>query len=57
MHNILVLTLSVCKHHETFSFMMSLPGISFGDKFCFSRKGGIGDGGRTWSKQHAAKNN
>ena len=29
--------------HETFSFMMSLP--SFGDRFCFSNKGGIGGGG------------
>jgi len=25
--------------------MMSLPAMSFGDKFCFSRKGGIGGGG------------
>jgi len=31
--------------HETFSFMMSLPAISFGDKLCFSRKGRIGGGG------------
>ena len=30
---------SACKRHETFSFMMSLPAMSFGDKFCFSRKG------------------
>ena len=29
--------------HETFSFMMSLP--FFGDRFCFSNKGGIGGGG------------
>ena len=32
--------------HESFSFMMSLPAISFGDRFCFSRKGRIGGGGR-----------
>jgi len=25
--------------------MMSLPAISFGDRFCFSRKDGIGGGG------------
>ena len=25
--------------------MMSLPVMSFGDRFCFSRKGGIGGGG------------
>ena len=25
--------------------MMSLPAMSFGDRFCFSRKGGIGGGG------------
>jgi len=25
--------------------VMSLPTISFGDRFCFSRKGGIGGGG------------
>jgi len=31
--------------HETFSFMMSLPAMSFGDRFCMSRKGGIGGGG------------
>jgi len=31
--------------HETFSFMMSFPAMSFGDRFCFSRKGGIGGGG------------
>jgi len=31
--------------HETFSFMMSLPGMSYGDVFCFSRKGRIGGGG------------
>jgi len=24
---------------------MSLPAITFGDRFCFSRKGGIGGGG------------
>jgi len=24
---------------------MSLPAMSFGDRFCFSRKGGIGGGG------------
>ena len=24
---------------------MSLPAMSFGNKFCFSRKGGIGGGG------------
>ena len=30
--------------------MMSLPAMSFGDKFCFSRKGGIGGGGRVHPK-------
>jgi len=25
--------------------MMSLPAMFFGDRFCFSRKGGIGGGG------------
>jgi len=25
--------------------MMSLPAMSFGDRFCFSREGGIGGGG------------
>jgi len=25
--------------------MMSLPAMSFGDRFCFSRKGGIGECG------------
>ena len=36
---------SAYKRHETFSFMMSLLAMSFGDRFCFSRKGGIGGGG------------
>ena len=36
---------SAYKRHETFSLMMSLPAMSFGDRFCFSRKGGIGEGG------------
>jgi len=36
---------SAYKHHETFSFMMSLPAMSFRDGFCFSRKGGTGGGG------------
>jgi len=31
--------------HDTFSLMMSLPAMSFGDRFCFCRKGGIGGGG------------
>ena len=38
------------KHHETFSFMMSLPAINV---LCFSRKGGIGGGG--WVYQKCAK--
>jgi len=29
--------------HEPFSFMMSLLAMSFGDRFCFSRKGRIGE--------------
>jgi len=33
------------KYHETFNFMMSLPAMSFGDRFFFSRKGWIGGGG------------
>jgi len=37
-------------HHETFSFMMSLSATSFGDRFCFSRKGGIGGGGWVYPK-------
>ena len=32
---------SAYKHHETFSFMMSFLSMSFGDRFCFSRKGRI----------------
>ena len=28
-----------------FSFNMSLPAMSFGDRFCMSRKGGTGGGG------------
>ena len=31
--------------HETFSFMMSFPAMSFGDKFHMGRKGGTGRGG------------
>ena len=31
--------------HETFSFMMSLPAMSLGLRFCVSRKGGTGVGG------------
>ena len=31
--------------HETFSFMMSLPAMSLGLRFCMSRKGGRGGGG------------
>ena len=38
-------THSVYKHHESFSFMMSLLATSFGDRICFSRKGGIRGGG------------
>ena len=30
---------------ETFSFMMSHPAMSLGDRFCDSRKGGTGGGG------------
>jgi len=37
-------------HHETFSFMMSLLAMSFGDRFCFSRMGRIGGGGRVHPK-------
>ena len=33
------------KCHETFNFMTSLLAMSFGDRFCLSRKGGIGGGG------------
>jgi len=29
---------------ETFSFMMSHPAMSLGDRFCMSRKGGTGGG-------------
>ena len=29
---------------------MSLPAMSFGDRFCFSRKGGIGGGGWVYPK-------
>ena len=31
--------------HETFSFMMSHPAMSLGDRFCDSRKGRTGGGG------------
>ena len=37
-------------HHETFSFMMSYPAISLGDRFCVSRKGGAGEGEWVYSK-------
>ena len=30
---------------ETFSFMMSHPAMSLGDRFCDSRKGGTGESG------------
>ena len=30
---------------ETFSFMMSHPAMSLGDRFCDTRKGGTGGGG------------
>ena len=30
---------------EIFSFMMSYPAMSLGDRFCMSRKGGTGEGG------------
>ena len=30
-------------HHETFSLMISLPAMPFGDRFCFSRNDGIGE--------------
>ena len=33
-------------HPEIFSFMMSLPAMSLGDRLCVSRKGGTGGGGR-----------
>ena len=36
--------------HETFSFMMSYPAMSLGDRFCVSRKGGTGGGGWVHSK-------
>ena len=32
-------------HHDTFSFMMSLPAMSLGLRFCVSRKGGTGEVG------------
>ena len=31
--------------HETFSFMMSHPAMSLGDRLCASRKGGAGERG------------
>ena len=31
------------KHLETFSFMVLLPIMSLGDRFCVSRKGGAGE--------------
>jgi len=31
--------------HEIFSFMMSYPARTLGDRFCVSRKGGTGGGG------------
>ena len=31
--------------HETFSFMVSHPAMSLGDRLCVSRKGGTGGGG------------
>ena len=35
-----------CKsRHETFTFMMSHPAMSLGDRLCASRKGGAGGGG------------
>jgi len=42
-------------HHETFSFMMSLPAMSFGDRFCFrGRWVGAPEGckqhGRVWAR-------
>ena len=36
---------SAHKCHETFSFMMSLPAMSLGLRFCMSRNGGTGGGG------------
>jgi len=41
---------SAHKRHETLSSMISLPAMSFGDRFCFSRKGGIGEGGWVYPK-------
>ena len=41
---------SAYKRHETFRFMMSPPAMSFGDRFCFSRKGGVGGGGWVYPK-------
>ena len=32
--------------HETFSFMISFPAMSLGDRFCVTRKGRTGGGGR-----------
>ena len=42
--------------HETFIFhlVMSLPAMTFGDRFCFSRKGGID--GRGWVHTKGADN-
>jgi len=34
--------------------MTSLPAMSFGDRFCFNRKGGIGGGG--WEHLKGANN-
>ena len=31
--------------HETFSFVVALPAMCLGDRFCVSRKGGTGGGG------------
>ena len=38
-------TNDVIWRHETFSFMMSHPAMSLGDRLCASKKGGAGGGG------------
>ena len=38
-----------CNRTWKFHLVMSLPAMTFGDRFCFSRKGGIGGGG--WCTQ------
>ena len=42
----------MCRQHETFRFIiiMSLPAMSFGDRFYVNRKGRTGGGGWVHSK-------